>query len=343
MKKSREIWVDNIKVLACVLVVLGHFLQSITTARIVEASFFTQWFDNTVYLFHVPLFFICSGYLYQKFSKVESFGDWKIHILKKLLTLGVPYFVFSLATWLLKTVFSGAVNTENGGILETLFVSPMAPYWFLYVLFFLFLLVPTFRGQKTMIVVMVVTLIWKFVYSWTGELPVYLLSKVIANAVWFAGGMVLAKTNVMKKCRGTVWLVAGVFLMMVFLILSVCFHDLRVMRQFVKFGMGLLACAGVLLIMNSVFSGERQNPVWGFMARYTMPVFLMHTIFAAGWRAVLMKVGVSSPLIHVVTGLIITFVGPIVAAWIMSKVKFLDFLINPGRYIHIGKKNSAVK
>ena len=28
MKKSREIWVDNIKVLACVLVVLGHFLQS---------------------------------------------------------------------------------------------------------------------------------------------------------------------------------------------------------------------------------------------------------------------------------------------------------------------------
>ena len=343
MKKEREIWIDNVKVFACVLVALGHFLQSMTKSQIVEASFFTQWFDNTVYFFHVPLFFVCSGYLYQKYSRVETFGGWKTHALKKLITLGIPYFVFTFATWLLKTVFSGAVNTESGGLLETFFIFPTAPYWFLYALFFLFLIIPTFRGQRTMIVVMAVALIWKLVYSWTGELPVYLLSVAMANAVWFAGGMVLAKTDILKKCRGAVWLLVGIGAMAAFLALSVFLHILRTENRFVGFGMGLLACSGVLLIMNCLFSGEKQSPVWGFMARYTMPVFLMHTIFAAGWRSVLMKVGVSSPLIHVVTGLIITFAGPIAAAWIMSKIKFLDFPINPGRYIRIGKKKSAVK
>lgn len=343
MRKPRENWIDNIKVLACILVTLGHFLQSMTKAQIVEASFFTQWFDNTVYYFHVPLFFICSGYLYQKCSRVETFRDWGTHVFKKLITLGIPYAVFTLVTWLLKTVFSGTVNTENGGLLETLFVFPTAPYWFLYALFFLFMLIPTFRGKKTMIVVMAVALVWKLVYSWTGELPVYLMSVVMANAVWFAGGMVLAKTDILKRCRSPVWLLVGIGLMTAFLALSVFFYSLRTTNLFVGFGMGLLACSGVLLIMNSLFSGERQSPVWGFMARYTMPVFLMHTIFAAGWRSVLMKVGVSSPLIHVVTGLIITFAGPIAAAWVISKIKFLDFLINPGRYIRIGKKKSAVK
>jgi hypothetical protein len=31
---KREIWVDNVKVIACILVVLGHFFQSMTKALI---------------------------------------------------------------------------------------------------------------------------------------------------------------------------------------------------------------------------------------------------------------------------------------------------------------------
>lgn len=31
MKKQREIWVDNVKVVACILVVLGHFFSEYDT------------------------------------------------------------------------------------------------------------------------------------------------------------------------------------------------------------------------------------------------------------------------------------------------------------------------
>ena len=30
------------------------------------------WFNTMIYYFHVPLFFICSGYLYQKYSRVNN-------------------------------------------------------------------------------------------------------------------------------------------------------------------------------------------------------------------------------------------------------------------------------
>ena len=120
MEKQREIWVDNVKVIACILVVLGHFFQSMTQANILSANDVYQWFNQTIYYFHVPLFFICSGYLYQKLSVVDDAYSWGRNIMKKLLVLGVPYFAFSFVTWALKTLFSSSVNNEIGGLGDTL-------------------------------------------------------------------------------------------------------------------------------------------------------------------------------------------------------------------------------
>lgn len=76
--KQREIWVDNVKVFACVLVVLGHFFQSMIKSDVLPANDLYQWFNQMIYYFHVPLFFICSGYLYQKSGRVNDIHSWLI-------------------------------------------------------------------------------------------------------------------------------------------------------------------------------------------------------------------------------------------------------------------------
>lgn len=97
--RTREKWVDDVKVIACILMVLGHFFQSMTKANILPENDLYEWFETTIYYFHVSLFFICSGYLYQKYSKVNSVGNWCRNVVKKALALGVPYLTFSTATW----------------------------------------------------------------------------------------------------------------------------------------------------------------------------------------------------------------------------------------------------
>jgi len=57
--------------------------------------------------------------------------------------------VFSTATWVLKIMFSGAGNDQIGGLGSTLFLQPTAPYWYLYYLFLIFLIIPTFSGMKS--------------------------------------------------------------------------------------------------------------------------------------------------------------------------------------------------
>ena len=124
--KTREKWVDDVKVIACILVVLGHFFQSMTKANILPENDLYGWFNTTIYYFHVPLFFICSGYLYQKYSRVNSVSSWCKNVAKKALALGVPYATFTTATWVLKKLFSSSVNDQIGGFWDTLFLHPTA-------------------------------------------------------------------------------------------------------------------------------------------------------------------------------------------------------------------------
>ena len=159
--REREKWVDDVKVIACILVVLGHFFQSMTKADILPANDLYKWFNTTIYYFHVPLFFICSGYLYQRYSIVDSFHSWYKNIFKKALTLGIPYITFSTATWVLKTVFSSSVNEQIGGLGSTLLLHPTSPYWYLYALFFIFIVTPTFKNTKSAVIGLMVAMIMK--------------------------------------------------------------------------------------------------------------------------------------------------------------------------------------
>ena len=323
--RTREKWVDDVKVMACILVVLGHFFQSMTKANILAENDLYEWFNTTIYYFHVPLFFICSGYLYQNYSKVNSVGSWCKNMAKKALALGVPYATFTTATWVLKKVFSSSVNDQIGGLCDTLLLHPTAPYWYLYALFFIFLVTPTFSSVKATVVGLIVALAAKALILTGGGYSVYAVSTVLSNEIWFVLGMSIYTFNVQLKGRK----VQGTILGLLFVILSVVVYAAGISGGAISFIMGLLACVAVILMVTDF--EEKLGRGMDFLAKYTMPIFLMHTLFAASLRSVLLKVGVTNAVAHVVLGLGISFAGPIIATWIMKKSKWLEFFLYPNK------------
>lgn len=330
--EQREIWVDNVKVIACILVVLGHFFQSMTKAGIMPANNLYQWFNQTIYYFHVPLFFICSGYLYQKLSKVEDAHSWGKNILKKALNLGVPYFTFSFATWLLKTVFSDSTNTQIGGLFDTLLLHPASPYWYLYALFFIFLITPTFRNRKMAFVGLATATGMKAIGAIGGGTSVQAISYILSDEIWFVIGMCLSMFELkeyMAKKKIAVPIITGV----VFVAMSVLVYKAGIQDGYVSFMLGLLACISVVMLIVGICEDRNQSVVFGILAKYTMPIFVMHTLFAAPLRTALLKAGVGNAVVHVLLGIAISFVGPMVAAWIMKKSKWLEFFLYPGKFV----------
>lgn len=68
-------------------------------------------------------------------------------------------------------------------------------------------------------------------------------------------------------------------------------------------------------------SEEKFGKGMDFFAKYTMPIFLMHTLFAAPLRFVMLKMDIDNVVVHVVSGLGISGADSIIVAWIMKKTK----------------------
>ena len=327
MESKREIRIDDIKCVACILVVLGHFFQSMYKSNIISDTVLYKWFIDTIYLFHVPLFFICSGYLYQKHSSVRSVKTWLGNLWKKLIVLGVPYFVFLITTWSLKKVFESSVNSSVGGLFHSLFEQPIAPYWYLFVLFFLFAVTVTIQKKHEMIVLFAIALALKILIAMGVHTDIYIIDKIMSEWIWFVLGMSMAYCQIKTEKIG-IGIIAGLS----FIAVSV-FYELFIEQiGILDFIIGILACYSIISIVSGI-DQKRSEPIFKRFGKYTMPVFLMHTLFAAPLRSVLFKLGISSAVVHIVLGILISFLGPVIAMMILDKLKPLDFIVYPGRYL----------
>lgn len=160
-----------------------------------------------------------------------------------------------------------------------------------------------------------------------GGTGIYAVSTVLIDEIWFVLGMSICVFDVQirgKKLQGTVnWLL--------FLGLSVAVYMADTQNSAMSFVLGLLACAAVILLVAGF--EERSGKMMCFLAKYTMPIFLMHTLFAAPLRSVLLKIGITNAAVHVALGLGISFAGPIIAAWILEKTKWLEFFLYPNKFL----------
>lgn len=325
MAKERVLWVDIVKIFSLIYIVTEHFIQSMQKSGFIPYNQFWLYIDTICAWIMVQLFFFCSGYLHQKQCKVNDFNSWWKQLLKKLYYLGVPYFAFSLITILMKTVASEQVNNElEQGVLYTLFVEPIPPYWFIYVLFILFAISIPIRSKKNVCSFIIIAVAMYAIYIYV-PMP-YLLQETFRYELWFVLGMVMGYGDWLSAVPSWVK-----YVLLTFIPVSVWLFMCGSITMWMILGMGIWA--GLLIIMWARYIGEHisQNenikkkiPV---ITKFIMPIFLMQTIFAAGYRIVLMHFGINNAFIHITGGLVITFVGPSIAAFlywnIMKKVKYV--------------------
>ena len=196
---------------------------------------------------------------------------------------------------------------------------------------FIFLVTPTFSSVKVAAIGLMVALIAKVLVLTGGGDSVYAVSTVLSNEIWFVLGMCVCVFNVQPKGKKVQGMIYG----LLFIILSILVYTEKISGNVVSFAMGLLACVAVIMMVAGF--EKKFGRGMDFLANYTMPIFLMHTLFAAPLRSVLMKVGIENAVVHVVLGLGISFAGPIIATWIMKKTKWLEFFLYPVDYIKRNK------
>lgn len=320
---ERNILVDRLKGYACFLVLFGHVIRGIRTAGINIPQFF-EWMELFIWSFHVALFLFLSGVVYR------LTGEWKNHktkygfILHKLLGLGIPYVVFS-AVYIFINSFVGEANTQSS-IKDILFIwkTPVAQYWFLYALFFLFCVWTVLSGFLKNWQIAVLSLIIAYgvplLGGTLGCFEVVFYSSLAFGIGTFINFQKLTNSKICFKCLVVILhLVAGA----VFIFMNM------IESPFIKEFMFLLGIYASILFISILQNCKVISRFLDFINKYSFQIYLLHTIFTAGSRIILLRLNITEWWIHVPIGTVCGIVFSVFAAIIAKKVGFLNFFFFP--------------
>lgn len=126
IEKRRLIWVDALKGILMILVVLGHAIQAELGPYCEESHL---W--NLIYSFHMPAFMAISGWLFYKKPTANvsnNYGGYLKSCVRRCYQLLVPYLIWSLLVFLLR----GTYTVDR---FYNIVYMPDSYFWFLWVLF----------------------------------------------------------------------------------------------------------------------------------------------------------------------------------------------------------------
>ena len=132
--KKRSPYLDIIKAILILLVIIGHSIQYGSGSTYLEKQlFFNNYLFKFIYSFHMPLFIMLSGYLsYNSLNK----NSLKETFISKFKSLIIPLFFWSIIPFI--------INLEFYSIIESLklFIAVFSTnLWFLWSLFYINILV----------------------------------------------------------------------------------------------------------------------------------------------------------------------------------------------------------
>ncbi len=327
---EREIWIDYTKMFACILVVIGHLLQGLDRANIQWNENLYYYINTFIYIFHMPLFMCLSGYLYGKYTKIKNCNEYVKFIKKKAINLGLPYVVFYVTYVLINMFFSNQVNSQKGiDDILNIATNPIAPFWYLYELFFIFLLIPIIQKiLKENHRKILLLLVFAHVLGIFFNTHIYVINQFMIYAIYFYIGVILVNSK--KEMKNTKMNI----LIFVLLALIYCYikknnllntHLLRIVNF-------VLAIYGIIVsieIFKKYYKKFEKIKICNTIAKYTFPIYLMHTTFSAGIRIALLKIGINNFYIHFILGFIIGVFVPMIIAKILAKTKYGNIILYP--------------
>ena len=329
---ERNVLVDRLKGYACFLVLFGHVIMGIRLAGIDIPEFF--WgMEKFIWSFHVALFLFLSGVVYKMTGEWKGKqSKWKF-ILYKLYTLGIPYIVFSVVYILINSL----VGESNTGfaVSDILYIwkTPVAQYWFLYALFFLFCIWTAFSGvlknwQITLIVVLIGYLAPIFGIP-LGSMDVVFYSALAFGIGTFVNFKSLTKSQAWAKCLVVILhIITGI----IFILLK------KIEAPFIKEIMILFGIYSSIMFISILQNGKAIAHFLDFVNKYSFQIYLLHTIFTAGTRIILLRLNITQWWIHVLLGTACGLVFSVLAAVISKKVKFLNFFFFPAKAYALKKE-----
>lgn len=282
--KSRNNYISIAKAIGIILMVAGH-------------SGCPQVIVRFIYLFHMPLFFVCSGYF---FTEIADKASLKYFFSKKIKGLYLPYLKWSLLFLLLHNVFryfniTGSVIYQTHDYIRqfirlvtmTDYELLIRPFWFIKELLFASVTVASFSMIRTHLFPKIGTFTLLFL-----SLTISLFAKFIPlipllgdcsllflSIAYFYSGVLIHKYKPSIPFTTSV-LIVSFFVVMIGSILFTGTIDMRFTTAKNMFPYFILSLSGVIMVL--CISKKLENisfkSTFYYIGNHTMPILALNLL-----------------------------------------------------------------
>lgn len=327
MEKQRVKEIDFLRGGAAFLVVLGHAI--IVYPVNLQNVFWCKLLYDSIYSFHMALFFGISGYCY---SPKE---DYKSYIKNKFMRLGLPYMFFAFIGIIPRVLFPNLVN-RNETIVKQVISNILdgGEYWFLYTLMIVFIIFPfiekiMFINKKNLCFVLLA------IFS-IGQMSmiapkIFCTNYVIYYLLFFALGNICKRYQFIKWFKNKLLKINSV-LKITLCIASFAYaigcgaimeNNMLCLVVYIKALMGIVACVILTILLPNVFEKfERYS-------KYSLGLYLLNGYCLVISRFIICNViGADNPAIIILFNMIVDFyLSYIFLHYIISKIPIIRNLV----------------
>ncbi|MFT6909260.1 MAG: peptidoglycan/LPS O-acetylase OafA/YrhL [Oleiphilaceae bacterium] len=319
--KSRNLEIDTLRGIACILLVAYHVIGSSGVNGLKISDGFYRDINDVLAYLRMPLFTFLSGIVYA-YRPFES--DAKSFLLKKARRLLIPMLIVGTIFVLLQAITSGA----NSGIANwyLLHIKPVAHFWFIESLFLLFILIVALEkihlldNLNTFLLVLAVMII---LYVSPIQSNYFSFSGFLYLSPYFLIGMGMLRYKIIGKVNQRVSLMLALLVTIPFLLIYTGDLPMFARRSLPSLIIGSISCITLLSI-------GLKSGVLARIGMFSYSIYLFHVFFTASSRILLNKMGIFQLELVFAISLIFGSLGPIAVDVILGKVNF-------GRVFFLGK------
>jgi fucose 4-O-acetylase-like acetyltransferase len=301
------------------LVVLGH---SFPDSQFNNSDFY-EYIYKLIYSFHMPFFFIISGFFAYKIYEIENLKNYGSYICKKLKRLMVPYFAVSLVAVPIKLYmnnFAARPVNLNDLITNILLYPldiPIQYFWFIYTLFFIFAAAPLFN-KLPVTAALLLTLFLNLIF--TKQIGLFYVYGIVHYLFYFFFGIYLRSTYDRWKNIKNKYVI-----IMIFSVVLVTLNRFNVGKEVYPYYNLLTALLGssIFLLISQLIVNSSTGELFKKLGKYSYDIYLLSWFFQTGARVLFYQMFKLDYDIVIMIMLFIGFMPILMSKWIFDKVPVL--------------------
>lgn len=272
------------KGIGIVLVVIGHYCPN-------DSPSYWLYLRSIIYKFHMPLFFIISGYLFGEYTTIQNFN---IQLLKKKFNrLIIPFCSTALVAFFIKFFIGQFVKLDfpvTAKSFYRIFITYEGSYfpllWFVYTLFLIFIFFSILKSIfKSEFLIFFASLILMY-FEWPKSMYLRL---VFLNLPFFCfGALFLSNYNLDDfNMKSTIRFIAlGTFTFILSLLVIKIHFPVQMMLNTMNVILSISGALTTIFFAVILSKIPKINSILYFIGFYSMSIYLFHTFFSSSIRII---------------------------------------------------------